>query len=34
MGAPQFFTEPAYLGGDEAVLRGDEARHAARGHLG
>jgi 16S rRNA (uracil1498-N3)-methyltransferase len=30
MGAPQFFTEPADLGGEEAVLRGDEARHAAR----
>ncbi len=30
MGAPQFFTEPADLGGEEAVLRGEEARHAAR----
>ena len=30
MGAPQFFTEPADLGREEAVLRGDEARHAAR----
>jgi hypothetical protein len=29
MGAPQFFTEPADLVSDEAVLRGDEARHAA-----
>jgi 16S rRNA (uracil1498-N3)-methyltransferase len=31
MGAPQFFTEPADLGGEEAVLRGDEARHARPG---
>ena len=30
MGAHQFFTAPADLGGEEAVLRGDEARHAAR----
>jgi 16S rRNA (uracil1498-N3)-methyltransferase len=29
MGAPQFFAEPADLTADIAVLRGDEARHAA-----
>jgi 16S rRNA (uracil1498-N3)-methyltransferase len=30
MSAPQFFADPADLGGEEAVLHGDEARHAAQ----
>jgi 16S rRNA (uracil1498-N3)-methyltransferase len=30
MSAPQFFADPADLGGELAVLHGDEARHAAQ----